>query len=144
MKQRMFRRRSFFERSTIGTTDTNLVLFNAPGSCTIRRIIGYIMIENSNLGTTTVNGSIEIAPNGSVTNSAFSGTALDSDVNENYMGGFLIGAGQSSSGENRTQIIQWETKGMRKLRSGDDLIISFSGSTAVGTLSGYFDIFVSE
>ncbi len=145
MKQRMFRVRSYLENDTLTTTDSNVVLFSASNSCTIRRIIGYIAVKSGNGVSPVVNGTIEIAPNGQVTNSAFSSTALDSSVNENYMGGFIVTAGRTgTSTEARTDMITWESKGMRKLRANDDLVLSHSSTSTTGTLSAYFDIFISE
>ena len=146
MRQKMFRRRSFIEYDTLGTTDSNVVLFTAEEVCTIRRIIGYIGVDNGGSSLRNVtNFSIEVAPNGTLTNTAFAGQSLDFNVTAEYLGGGLLLTGTSDTNNiiAQTDKVMWETKGMRKMRKGDQLVISHSSENANGRLSAYFDIFVS-
>jgi hypothetical protein len=142
MRQKMFRKRSYIEADVLGTADSNVVLFEANEACTIRRIIGYISVRGNLTNSQVTNFSIEVAPNGVVVNSAFSGQALDQDVSQEYLGGGILSPASSGSIA-YTDSTMWESKGMRKLRKGDQLVLSHSSNFANGSLSAYFDIFAS-
>ena len=142
MRQKMFRKRSYIEQDVLGTSDSNVVLFTANEACTIRRIIGYISVRGNLTNAQVTNFSIEVAPNGIVTNSAFAGTALDNDVSQEYLGGGILSPASSGSIAYADSVM-WESKGMRKLRKGDQLIISHQSNFPNGSLSAYFDIFAS-
>ena len=147
MRQKMFRKRSYIENDALTTTDSNVVLFTAQEACTLRRIIATIIVTNdADSSNSVTNFSIEVAPNGVVVNSAFGSQALDVDVSQEYLGGGVLALGATNttvSGFLATDKVQWESKGMRKMRKGDQLIISHTSDLSGGDLNAYFDIFLS-
>ena len=144
----MFRRRSYVERRSVSTSDTNVVLFTAPEACTIRRIIGYISQKPDDTTLQLTNFTFSIAPANNIIQKATAtgSELLDDDVPMEYMGGGIIETGATGSATNirNASMIKWETQGMRKMRKDDTLVWSFQGTTSnPSSLSGYFDIFIS-
>jgi len=144
-KQSIFRVRSYGDSNTISGTPTSFILYTAQENVTIRRII-VRLAYNKDSGVVSESAALwqmKVNPNGNnvVDDLTIVGVNGDLPPYEYIMGGILP---QTSRATDVT-----DNKGMRKLRSGDQIVLDVmalvsSGATTGNFVGYYVDIFFGQ
>jgi len=145
-KQSIFRARRYDNVAIDGTED-NLILFTAEENCTLRRIIMRIVYvkDSGVVSETAAYYQLAIAPNGNdVVDPLTTLGASDTDLPYEYIGGGVI---PNTSGGGSPDV--FDSKGMRKLRKDDQIILNTlntveSGSTTGSFIAYYVDMFFGQ
>ena len=137
-KQSFFRYRAYGSTG-VNTTQDDEVLFTAQENVTLRRLIIHTAYGNNNSTVAEVNFQLAVAPNGTDVVDALINIGLNSyEMPYEYLAGGVVTNGN---------MLTIDTKGMRKLRKGDQIKIYFcEGSTSTSTddFRYYCDIFLSQ
>lgn len=126
--------------NTITNSTTSLVLHEAEDAKTLVRIImngDWTPIDGGACGWT-----VAIEPSGTAVVGPTSGTSLGNDQN-----GLEILRGAHGWGASSTESIHEviDSKGMRKLKAGDEIVFRHVGDTAsMGTFTGVFTLIFKE
>ena len=146
MKQSIFRARSYDYQAIDGTEDS-IVLFTAQENVTLRRIIMRIIYvkDSSNVSETGMFYQLAVAPNGNDVVDPLSTLGVtETDLPYEYIGGGVI---PNVSGGGQSDI--FDSKGMRKLRNGDQIVLHTLNTVETGSTSGascfyYVDLFFGQ
>ena len=135
-KQSIFRARRYSKVTLDGTEDSN-ILFTAEENCTLRRIIMRIVyVKDSGVVSETAAWyQLAIAPNGNDVVDSLTTLGIQSEVDlpYEYIGGGVI---PNNSGGGSPDV--FDSKGMRKLRKDDQIILNTLNTVETGSTTGSF------
>ena len=141
MTKQSFYRISAYGSDSVSSIQKNAVLYTAQENATIRRIIVHVAANNNNSTVAECFFRLTVAPNGNnVVDLLQSGQTLVANEEMPYE---YIAGGVLTSGN----LLTIDTKGMRKLRQGDQIHLNWiEGTTTTSTddLRFYADIFMSQ
>ena len=139
MTKQSFYRIAAYGSDTVLNTQKSAALYTAQENATMRRIILHVAANNNNSTVAECFFRVHIAPNGNnVVDPLLPSGLLNEEMPYEYIGGGVLTSGN---------MLTIDTKGMRKLRQGDQIIISWiEGSTTTSTddFRWYADIFMSQ
>ena len=139
MTKQSFYRIAAYGSDTIINAQKSAALYTAQENSTMRRIIIHVAANNNNSTVAECYFRLHVAPNGNqVVDNLSSGGLLNEEMPYEYIAGGVLTSGN---------MLTIDTKGMRKLRQGDQIILSWiEGSTTTSTddFRYYADIFMSQ
>ena len=140
-KQSIVRRRSYGDTTTSGTA-AKTILFTADENMTLRRLIVRLVYvkDGTNVSETAMFGQIFVEPNGNQTVDDVQTLGINNqEMDYNYIGGFVV-PNMSGGGSS----VEFDSKGMRKLRKGDRISMQFVTSVSSGATGGNYTAYYAD
>ena len=138
-KQKFFRVSSYGDTTPTTIAQNQLTLYEAEEACTMRRLIIFLTANNNNTTVSETFWRIVVCPNGVIPTDELESTTVvtGEQMPQEYIGGGVLASGN---------YIKFDTKGMRKMRKGDQIKLLNREGTDAGTseLRWYADIFLSQ